>query len=556
MGVRQAIPFLDFSGGDRGRERPLNAAVTQYRGSYNVQQDLSTYRGINTWRYPNGSIGPRPPWIAAGITGLPTGKTLRCFQSSVHTSGSWFAWAFSDGTIYSTTSASAVAALRGTTVNDPTDSLTIATDIYFVSTAGGGGGRVDNSGVYTAITFPSGGADLLVQHGGQTLALRQSDARLYWSAPDDPTSWPAENVVRVGDTVPATGIYVQRDTVVITKIDGSVWMFTGTLGVNETLRRIDVGLLHPVAGHAKGAVAGNSVIYWTSGSKMTAYTGAQLKTIPRPDMPYTAGYASDPHTDNVGAVVGTAELNSFLVLGTMDNIITPTTRLPWFHSYSPEQGWNRHTFPVTAGYTIPSLHLSGLTSTDSAKAIRTTQHVNGAVYACRPSDAAGVTTLKHYVIVPRMETPYAVSLPYQWGTLNATVDGDTAVPVVATFQSAEWWAPDGEECIVRALLVNFSYDSDAAVVSALGSEVGHRFDIGVDAMQRQDGGVSSSTAIAFVPTSGVTSAVDAGTMRRGKIRFDFADQGVGGGFRWTLANWRGIQIHWVTAMVDVTGARL
>lgn len=530
------IEFSDFGGGDSGRERPLPNA-------------LSKYRGLNTWRYPNGAIGPRPAWAFLAFTGLPTGKTLTHFTTSVG-GGGWFAWAFSDKTVYSVIAGQTVAALRGTLGDVPSDSVTVGNYIYYVSNAGTGGGRVGFDGSYASVVTPL--ADLVVQHGSQTVALRQQDSKLYWSDPDDPTSWPAANAVFVGDQTQATGIYVQRNTVVITKINGEVWVFTGTFGVNEVLRRVDSGLLHPAAGQAKGSIVGNSVLYFTSGSKMTAWTGAELKTIFRPDMPAAAGFNSSPKSDNVGAVVSCGEPNQFLVLGTMDNIAAPTTRRPWFHSFSPEAGWNRHTFPV-ADYTLPATHLGGFTSADSSRGILTSFHINGAILACRPSDAAGVTTVRNYLFLPRQETPYSAALPLQWGASTAILDGDLTTPVIATFQSAEFWAPEGRDVFVRALIIDYSYDTDAAVVTALGAEVPNKFDLTVEALQRNGGSSASSTSQTVTASGG--NSIDGGSMSRTRTTLRVGDQGPGPGFRWKLADWRGIMIHRVIVVADISEAR-
>lgn len=531
------VEFSDFSGGDSGRERPL-------------ANDLTRYRGINTWRYPNGALGPRPPWITIPYTGLPTGKTLRTFTTAVDVAGSWLAWTFSDGTVYTTVPGSTVAALRGTLGNDPTDAMSNGDAIYFISINGTGGGKVDKAGAFTAITTPI--AELITQKGSQTIALRQSDSKLFWSDPDDPTTWPAANVVFVGNRTPATGVYIQRDTIVVTKINGEIWLFTGTLGVNEVLRQVDIGLIHPYAAHAKGAIAGNSVLYYTTGSKMTAFTGGQLKTLSRPDMPETALYNSSPKTDNVGSVVSSGEPNQFVVLGTMDLTATPTTRKAWFHSFSPEQGWNRHVAPI-APYTISAAAIGGLTSADSAKAIRTSLHLNGTVVICRPSDASGVTTVKTYFFIPRLETPYNVSVPMQWGSVTALADGDLSTPVVASMQSGESWTPEGRDTHVRALIIDYSYDADANIPLGLGAEIPHKVDVVVEALQRESGASQASAAQTLTASGG--NSIDGGTMYRARATLRFGDQGPGPGFRFKLSDWRGILIHRVIAAVDVSEAR-
>lgn len=544
--TRAVIPYQDFSGGDSGRERPAVG-------------DLTRYRGINTWLYPNGAIAPRPAWSVIGITGLPTGKTLRTFTTTVGGGSVWYAFSFSDGTVYTTTnSAPLTAALRGTLGNDPSDALAVGESVIFISNAGTGGGKVDKSGAYVAVTAPQ--ADLLVQHGSQTVAVNQQTSILYWSAPDDPTSWPAANAVIVGDAIIATGLYVQRNTILVLKLNGDMWMFTGTLGVNEVLRKVDNILAHPLAGRAKGAVVGGSSLVYTAGSKMVIWTGAQPKAVMRPDLIATTGFDSSPKTDNVGAITCNGEPNQFVVAGTMDSTSSPTTRRPWMQTFSPDRGWGRHTLPVS-DYVISASALggTGVTSTDSSKGIRLGTHVAGTLVACFPSDAAGQSTISVLNLLPRLETPYTVSVPMQWGggsPATAITDAATGLPVVASIQSAEFWAPEGQEATVRSLIVDYSWDSDSAIQAAMGSAVPHRFDITVEALERQDGSSQDSTSIAFVPTSGTSYAIDGGSIRRGRKVFSFGDQGAGGGFRWKLADWRGIMIHSVQAVVDLTPARI
>lgn len=548
MPERQAVEFKNFAGGDAGRERPAHGDLTQYRGS-------------NTWLYPSGALGPRPAWAPYAVTGLPTGKTLRCFLGTVSQGGLWFTWAFSDGTVYSSTPAApATAALRGTLAGDPQDSTSSGDLVYFVC-ATTGAGKVSSDGTFTAIaSLPAG--NLIAEYGQQIVVLQNptgTPPKLWWSALNDGTSWPVANVLFIGSGVGGSGLYVQRDSLVIPKVSGDVWVLTGVLGVNESLRLVDTGVGHPAIGLARGAVAGSSVLYYTTGKDLSAFTGAQIKMVSRPDLVEVASYRTKPYYAPHGQIISLRDDNKILVLGAVDGTADATLKQPWASSFSPEAGWNRHTVPITP-YKLSSALMLGLRGDDNARGLlAASTSTEGIAFVVTPSDATAMMngTLRHFLLNTRLERPYlALTETLTWAvTQPSNFDADSALPVVASFQSAEWWAEDGNEVAVRGLLVDYSYDSDSRLASEFGATAHNRMAVSVEALQPADGtAVAQSTAIVFAPTAGTT--IDGDTIKRGRELFQFGDQGSGGGFRFRLEDWRGICIHQVTAIVDLTPVRV
>ncbi len=80
----------------------------------------------------------------------------------------------------------------------------------------------------------------------------------------------------------------------------------------------------------------------------------------------------------------------------------------------------------------------------------------------------------------------------------------------------------------------------------------HRVTVAVEALQRGSVASSVSTTQNLTPTVG--ASLDGGYLRRARGQLGFGDQGVGGGFRFKLSDWRGLMIHRVTAIVEMSPA--
>lgn len=555
MATAGHITLEDFSGGDIGRQRPAPG-------------DLKRYRGLNTWVYPNGAIGPRPPWYVKTFTGLPTTKTLVRFDASRGPTGTWYAWAFSDGTVYSTTGGSTTAALRGTLQNEaasvtaaPVGSNVLPNTVTYVTDTDNTGGRIRYNGNWEPLYAQPAGAAIAAFTEQTVILVNPANGTpfLRFSSPRNPTEWPAENSVFVGSTGAGHGLYIQKDALVIprTKV-GEIFVFTGVLGFNETLRRLDVGVAPAEPQLANGAVISTSLLVYTSGRTVSVFTGAQLLQQPRPDIPIVSGYDTDPHYDHHGQVVGLDDDERFIIVGTIDQIADDKIKKVWMQSYSPTSGWNRHLLPITP-FSVSDGALGASSSKDSARAFLVSPvGASGIVAGSTMSDSSTGGTIKVYETFLRQEAPYLPPgkvLSQDVQTLSA-VDADSALPVVAEWFSPEVWGKDDEELTVRSVLVDYSYDTDSRITTSLGSAVPNRFDLSVQAVQPSEGtAISESAVVAFVPTAGTT--IDGGsTIKRGRKLFQFGDQGAGGGFRLHLADWRGVMIHRITVHYDISEARI
>ncbi len=564
----QVVVYQDFSGGDEGRGRPAPVNARRYKNpgsTYTAVSDTVTgFRGSNAWVYPNGAIGPRPAFFPLVATGLPTGKSLRRLDYMIGEVGTWIAVAFADGTVYSTIAAGGnTFALRGTLPATPLDSDT-SSDLVAYCTATGSGGMLTSNGTFTLLPNMPFGNNICFF--GERLVVMQNAPQtppvLRFSAPRDYTTWNVLDSVFVGLPSKGFGMYVQRDTLIIVKIDGTIWQYSGVVGINDTLRQVDQGRFHPIVNEADGAVVGTSVLYYVTGTEITAFTGAQALPALRPDIlqPPTGTFAVRAQQNNVGMVIPLASDQQFIVLGTVDGSAEPTLKVPYMQSYHPERGWGRHTVPFTP-YRISTAFLGGLTSRDSARSIAASRGIEGTVLLAVPSDVLGApynTTLRLYLLQTLQEMPYispSVSLAYGV-TSSAVVDGDTALPPVADVMFGEWWAPEAGEVTVRSVLVDYSYDSDAAITSALSPAVPNKFTISVMATEPADGtAVTESTGIAFVPTAGTTIDASNDTVKRGRELFQFGEQGAGGGFRIHVSAWSGIVIHSFVVECDIEGTR-
>lgn len=566
--TKQVVIYQDFSGGDEGRNRPTPVNSRRYKNpgsTYTAVSDTVTvFRGVNAWIYPNGAIGPRPAWVRLSTTGIPTGKSLRHANIQVGNLGTWIALAFSDGHVYTNISGgSATFVDRGTLPGDPYDSAS-SSDIVAYCVPGSTGGQVLSNGTYTALTnMPS--LQLLEFYGERMVGLVNQLAQppvLRFSAPRDFTTWDALDSVFVGPIGTGLGLYIQRDTLIVPKIDGSVWQYNGVVGFNDSLRQVDQGRIHPGIGLAKGAVVGTSVLYYVTGSEITAFTGAQTLPALRPDItpPASAGFAVRAQQNNVGSVRALSSDQHFIVIGTVDGSADATLRVPYMHHYHPDQGWSRHTVPITP-YKLSSAFMSGFTSRDSGRAVAVDDGPEGTILLAVPSDLT-VTyndTVRLYLMQTLQEMPYIPStVVLAFGQTNtAQFDGDTSLPPVADVLFGEWWTPESGEVTVRSILVDYSYDSDPAVATALSPAVPNKFTISVMATEPADGtAVTESAGIAFIPTGGTTIDASNDTVKRGRELFQFGEQGAGGGFRVHVSSWSGIVIHSFAVECDIENPRI
>lgn len=534
----ELVQFSDFSGGDEGRSRPS-------------KYDPTKFRATNAWVYPSGGLGPRPPAQKLAITGLPQ-KKLNVFIVMRGGGDFYYVFAFSDGTIYRAPSATGAAALVGTATNPPCAAATSGDYVFFCS-ASGTGSYITTSGGLTEAAIPQ--AQYITFFGARLVVSDPLVGVMRVSAVSDYLTWPAANAIAVGNTNEAVvGLYVQRNTLVLPKRYGSVWVLRGVPTVNETLRQEDQTLPHHLIWRATGGVVGQSNLWYCVNRHMVRFTGAQAFLEERPDVPTKTGYDVFPWSDNVGAVLPLSDDDEFLVVGTMDKTGSAATRQVWFHARRPQDAWTRHIL-ATDEFIVNGSTLSGLTTSAwTGEFVKVDYFLPGTALICTGSDTSGLggRAPRVYALNSQQEHPY-LPVGSQIGPLvtSATLnDGDTSLPVIAEARTAEHWDQEGRQLTVTEIVVDYSYNPNLTPASTY-----NKFDLTVEALQSPGSTtVNASTSITFTP-SGSGSTPDGSPLVRAEQRFGVGNQGSGLGFRVRFADWRGIVVHRIAVFVDATEAQ-
>lgn len=546
--ANEAIVLRDFSGGDEGRQRP-------------ARNDTTKFRATNAWVYPSGGIGPRPPFQYFPISGLPQQK-LNTFNvtrpnvTAAYTSPpapfhpqTYMFFGFADSSIYKSHATSGSASSAGTLDSQPVGSTVDGETVYYTVETGSGASITDNDALTEIPAMPNGhyitrwGARLVV-----AVALASGGA-VAVSERDDPTTW--NDNIRVGSASVILGLYVQRNTLVIPKFDGDIWVMRGTPTVNETLRQEDQSAPHGFAWRAPGAVAGQSNVWYCADRGMVKFTGAQAILGDRPDLPLISGYSLYPWSANLGTVIPLQEDDEFLLVGTADKTSSGNVKQVWVQAHRPQlDGWTRHTLPTNEFTVVAGANFTGAVySSESSEAIRGAQLSAGVAAIVTGSDTSGNggRAPRVYVINSRQEYPHVpvgTISPPSIGSYTL-LDGDTSLPVVADFRTAEYWDPKGRQLRVTDVAVDYSYNPNITPLATY-----NKFDLTVEAMQDTNSAVVlASTSQTFTP-SGSGSTPDGSPIIRGQQRFGVGDQGAGLGFRVRLADWRGIVVHGFTIYVQ------
>lgn len=529
MGLKTVV-FDDFSGGDEGRERPIKDVPT-------------TFRAVNVWQYPAG-IGPRPPFQALGITGLPTGKVATFNVLRNEAGNRNLVWAMDSKAVYwSLVGFAAAASLAGSLTNKPIKGVNAGNYIDWVSPDGYGGHIAISGTDFGDKTAMPVGRDLVFHGEHQAVAgVGAYAGKLKWSETHDTTLWPSANEFFVGFGQTLQALFAQRNALLICTLAGDLWMVTGVLGVNESLRKIDTGIPHPSPGTANGAVANQSKLWYCAGREMVTFTGASLGLVPRPDLPQVDDFLWKPWYVNPGHVVPLPDEDEIMVVGTLDGDADATQKTIWAQAYRPDHGlWTRHHIPVTP-------FTNDADSSLSAEAVRVHQeYTHDGVYIST-SNSAGAP--KAYTFNPRQEYPHIPVGTVGGVTSNTLNDADSGAPTVASFATGEVWHPEAKTLAVTSVLVDYSYDPTHTPLATYS-----HFDLSVEALQNPGSAAVRRSAVQSFTPAGSGSTPDGSPLVRGQARFQVGDQGAGQGFRVRLDDWRGILVHRISVQVDESPAR-
>jgi hypothetical protein len=353
----------------------------------------------------------------------------------------------------------------------------------------------------------SPGANNVAVYGDRIVAGKIDGSfgyRLRFSDAANPNSWPAANFIDIGDGWHISGLFSQRQHLLIVKQAG-MYVLTGVPGVNPVLRKVSnrgggespfMSFMHP----------DNTLWYSDGGSHPQSFNGS----VTRDYSHLSLGGSLSSGTTNPPVVGITGFTNP--ALGVMFFRDSGNTAM-----LNQNGVWTSHTFGVnTTGYTA--------------------EH-GQYVYLC-DGGAVGVAP-KFYAFNPSSDTPGIEG----GDRMKAGDDSSTALTGTVTFP--EWWATDGDEVMVRSVIVDFR-------TWATGSATTNHFDLAVSALRRyQAGSAQASTTVSFDEAAASSSAT--GTLQR-RI-FGFGEQGIGNGFQLAFTNCRGMAIQRIEVILSTQGVR-
>lgn len=541
--TRRVIEHRDFSGGDWGIKQPWNAP-------------RNSFQATNMLVYRTGELGVR-----AGLRNVtPTlpftnfiANTMYTFQKTqvgFFTSNGTHAFQpYANGVL---TSGSGPDVFT-TPLVASTDNITVYSTgpTIYIDKSGDGIYKLSSSlGLTRLVSGVSGNGIALY---GDRLVIGTSTGIRYnglTAGVSDFTSWPVTNVIPVGDAAEAvSNVLPQRTFLTIPKETNGTYSITGSLGINETLRRAVEGD-GPGAGTAQyfrvSTVTKDSLV-WMNPALFSqcplSFDGTVLKywreqdlraPIPQ-NVTITPFYTMDP----VGALYN-------IPFGTTVNPGGMQVML-YFNGV-----WTRHTFTgiqgngtcvACAGLALddPSLVVGSATTAIN----ETSRPAN--VFVFSDGGTASVKP-KFWSWVPTLDRPGSENLPTvapnnQFNAERAGDDSSTQVSGQVTFP--EIHLENSDEFMVQGVVVDFR-------VWNTGGSLSNHFDLEVDVLRPYDD-VSPHVSLTSAWDEAGTFSSAAGTVRREV--FQFGDQGVGNGYQLHFTNCRGIALQRIQVILDTVHVR-
>ncbi len=515
MTTEQVVIYSNFSGGEYGLKSGLHAPPNSWTGK-------------NMLLYQNGALGPRAGLIDLAPTGVPSGILRGMGWASYSGKTMWF---IINQTVYGfdqQTIGSAVATYTGA-------GIPVLPTVPVASALGPQGTYITNYGDATYLLDHSTRvvSELTGSPGGRTICLYNDNMvvagtsavsnRLHYSAPADYNDWPAGNYIDIGDSWQIRAIYPQRTHILIAKEDGSWWIIYGTLGENDSLRKVygtgagsadpNLSVSAPWSERDSIMLESGKVMFIPNAKDYPAYfTGAVAKH--ERHLQFLGGISTNVSTlpptmcmktlnyDDEVAVVSGME-------GTGDN------RMLLLH----EGAWTYHTFDVNIG---GWLAMGG---------------GDRAIIASAGSDAPS-TAPKFYGLKTYLNRPGVVGGAYE------SVGDASNTAFAANFTLPEWWSGPNEEVRVRSVTVDFLQ------FNPNGGQTNH-FDIIVTAFRQHEGSSTASATQSFdeASASGSSSGVPC------RITKKFGDQGQGAGFQIALSAIRGVAIKSIEVTIEKSPRR-
>lgn len=512
MAKQSSVVYDNFSGGEYG----LLGGLLAPPGSWT---------GKNVMVYQNGAIGPRCGLKNLGVTGAP-GKSIRgmgwCSYAGKEV------WFVADDDVYGFSDAT-----PGGAVFTYTGSLG-ATPSYPVAAA------IDPAGTYitnfgdatylinhatTTVTELSGspGGRCIAMYGGRMLiggigTGLNSGNRIMFSEIADYNTWPSVNFLDIGDGWQIRAIFPQRTHLLIAKEDGSWWVLSGTLGGTSTdfsVRKVFGG---GVAGSSDPAIQASAP--WSPTDAVMLENGDVLFIPNGRDYPARFTGSFTRHDKYLQWLQGanTAKAGNNIpptlcmrVLNYDDEVaVVSGTRLMLLH----EGVWSFHTFDVPTDAWLVAGSRDHFVVASAGDNMTSTPPVfyTARTYINRPGQAGAI---------------------YE----SAGDGSDTMFP--AQFTLPEKWAKDGDEVLVRHVVIDFLKHLPNTAQT-------NHFDLTVTALRKYQ--ATSSTS----PTKSYDAPQGEGTLTgvQQRIQLDFAEQGYGNGFQLNFSNLRGVAIQKIQVITE------
>lgn len=500
MSRTRIVTFDNFRGGEFG---DLGASAAPRH----------TFHGNNVLVYRNGLLGPRPGLKRLTPAGMPVG-VVWAFRGLgeklanavvVGVGASLYGFTYSPlGAVVNLGAVAATPAVVAQLIqNGILGYCVVLGDKTYQINPG--------SAVVNALASSPGGRTV-AQYGARLIVAgtTANPNRVYYSAADDPTSWPALNYFNVGNTTWAI-VHAEesRNRLALANTGQELWILSGVPGVNDSLKRTPRGDLAP-SDWFNVARLGESLWFVPFGEDFPVeFTGITDKLAFR-HLRFTGG-AGNPVA--VAALAG-SDVVCFVEAGGSGRMMVLNNGV-----------WTYHALGVTTSKLVSPVSVGGISYSQNPLLI------------C-DGGAVGVAP-KVYLWSPTLDRPGKVS-----DTLAQPGD-DSTTPITATIDLPEWRTDDNSEALVRAVSVDF-------VKWNTGSASTNHFDIKVVALHRYNqAGTTTSKTQSFDEDPAKTTE-DA---QRDRRVFRFGDQGVGHGFQIQIRAMRGTAIRGAYAKVELDPAR-
>jgi hypothetical protein len=501
--ARAEVVFRNFADGEYGSLDPSLVGFSLYR-----QRML--YRGYwtgqNVMRALDGSLCPRAGEKPYVLTGVPNGTIAGMGESGGKI---WFVvgttvYSFDSGVFTS----QAVTAYTGALPAGLTEPLTNVTynNKSYVTTYPNGVYELDHTAHTVAAVAGSPSLINCAIYGERMVG--GSANTLYFSDPDDFTSWPAANFIQIGESTNITAVRTLRSSLAIGKSNEVWYVLSGVPGVNEVVRQVTSA---PTPPHHEMSVDTGLAVGYVADESLTLsmFTGTSVQ--PLPHLKIESSLPSGIPSQLVAFRLRNP--GEWGVVSDNSNDANDTTAgTIWLYRNG---AWTKHRRAIVANI-------------EGGWVVTTTKHEwivmgQGGAVSAPPTFAAW--------------DPYLDRPPFASDTGTTVID-----PSLVTFTLPEFVDYSGAEMAVRHVEVEYTKWGTGDSASNTNS-----FTVTPSCTLIQDGAADVALA---AQTWSEDPALASTTGTKGRFTADYAGDTYGQGFKITVSNLRGVSIRRVTVIYD------